>query len=252
MPDLALQRTRFARGWVWALGRVDRMATQSWRARFWWQWVAANAGAEFVGLGTVAALGYVVATRLGEPHGPLPAIAFALVFVCLGAFEGLVVGVAQAKVLRSRIPSLGGWASASVVGAVVAWAAGMVPSTFMRVIGSGASGAPPEISEPVRLVLAAGLGLVAGPILAYFQWRCLRRYIARGAAWWLPANAVAWAFGMPVVFVAAHVGAIGTDPALVVPGVGLVLLAAGAVVGAIHGAVLVWLLSGGPSRASAA
>lgn len=239
---------------VGALGRVPMpppSATQSWRVRFWLRWVAANAIAELVGLGTVATLGYFAAARLGEPHGPWSAITFASVFVPLGAFEGLAVGLAQSRVLSSRLPHIHGWVSASVIGAVVAWVVGMVPSTLMSIIGPGSSEAPPEIGEPVRLVLASGLGLVAGPILAFFQWRRLRRHVAR-AGWWLPANAVAWALGMPVIFIGAHLGALATNPVLIVPGVAVVLLAAGGVVGALHGAALIWLISDGAPRGPAA
>ena len=233
------------------LGRFHRMATQSWRGKFWRRWIAANAIAELVGLGTVATLGYVVAACLGEPHSPLSAITLAAAFVVLGAFEGLAVGVAQFWVLRAGLPNIHGWVSATVIGAVVAWAVGMAPSTVMSIFGPDSSGAPPEISEPVRLAMASALGLAAGPILAFFQWRRLRRHVA-GAAWWLPANAVAWALGMPVIFAGAHLGALTANPALIVPGVALVLLAAGAVVGALHGAALVWLISEGASRAPAA
>jgi hypothetical protein len=35
----------------------------AWRALFWRQWVAANALAELLGLGAVAALGYALAAR---------------------------------------------------------------------------------------------------------------------------------------------------------------------------------------------
>jgi hypothetical protein len=65
--------------------------------RFWRQWIVANAWAELVGLGSVAALGYLVASRVGEPGGVVAAIAIALVLVALGAIEGLVVGVAQSR-----------------------------------------------------------------------------------------------------------------------------------------------------------
>lgn len=219
------------------------MTNTCWRSNLWWRWIAANSAAEFIGLGTAAAVGFLVATRLGEPHGLPQTLLFAALFVLLGAFEGLIVGFAQAKVLVRRLPDLQGWVQATVVGAVVAWVIGMAPSTIMSLTHSGGSGPPPEIGEPLRLLLAAGLGLVAGPVLAFFQWRCLRRCVSRRAAWWLPANAAAWALGMPIIFVSAHLGAGTSNPILVMLGVGASLLAAGAVVGAVHGCALVWLVS---------
>jgi len=217
------------------------MKITTWRSQFWWRWVAANSLAELLGLGTVATLGYVIAIRVGEPHGILQATTSASVFVLLGAFEGLVVGWAQARVLRLRLPGLTGWVRATVVGAAVCWALGMAPSTVMSLGQSTEARPPPEIGEPLRLLLAAGLGLVAGPALAFFQWQRLRRHVPR-AGWWLPANAVAWAVGMPIIFLGAHVSAYTTEPLRVAAGVGAALVVAGAVVGAIHGCALLWLL----------
>ena len=219
------------------------MTDNSWHHRFWWRWIVANALAELLGLGAVAALAYVAVTMVGEPHGPRWALVLAAALVVSGAVEGLVVGFAQARVLRQRLPHLQGWVRATVVGAVAAWALGMIPSTVMSINAPGNSGQPPEIGEPLRLLLAACLGLVAGPVLAFFQWRILRRYIVKGAAWWLPANALAWAAGMPVVFAGAHLSAFTSSPLLIVPCVALSLLAAGGLVGTIHGRVLVGLLS---------
>lgn len=210
--------------------------------RFWWHWIAANSIAEFIGLGSVAAVGYAVIALLGEPRG-LEAVIFAAIFVVLGAVEGLVVGSAQSWVLKERLPNLQGWVGATVFGAVVAWILGMLPSTIMAMVESGAQEPPPEIGEGVRLLFAAALGLVAGPVLAFFQWRRLRRYVSRNALWWLPANAAAWALGMPVVFVGTHVGATASGSTEIIFAVGLALLAAGAVVGAVHGRVLIWLLA---------
>jgi hypothetical protein len=217
------------------------MAGTDSRSRFWWRWVAANSLAELTGLGTVAALGYVIASQVGEPHGTLQVMAFATVFILLGAFEGLVVGWAQANVLRPRLPKLHGWVRATVIGAAVSWALGMAPSTVMSLREVTEASTPPEVSEPLRLLLAAGLGLVAGPALAFFQWRVLRNHV-QNAGWWLLGNAVAWAVGMPIVFLGAHMGAYTTSPLLVGLAVGAALVLAGAAVGAIHGRVLLWLL----------
>jgi hypothetical protein len=68
----------------------------------------------------------------------------------------------------------------------------------------------------------------------------LRRVAPR--SWiWLPANAVAWAAGMPIIFAAidqaGKAGAVGGAVAVVV----VSLAVTGAVVGAIHGLAVVAL-----------
>lgn len=45
-------------------------------------------------------------------------------------------------------------------------------------------------------------GFALGVTLSVPQWLVLRRYVKR-AVWWILANAVAWAFGMQIIFVAA-------------------------------------------------
>lgn len=98
------------------------------------------------------------------------------------------------------------------------------------------------VEPPMALVLllACVMGLVLGLILAYPQWRVLRRYFVR--SWvWLPANSLAWSVGMPVIFW-------GIDLAQQLPGflgllvvMGMTLFLTGAAVGAIHGAFLIRL-----------
>ena len=106
------------------------------------------------------------------------------------------------------------------------------------------SGGGAEVQGPEGLAfyaLAAGLGLVAGPILAVAQWWVLRDYLPR-AGWWIPANALAWAVGMVIVFWGtSFIPASGMTASVAAILVGCVILA-GAAVGAIHGMALIWLL----------
>jgi len=143
---------------------------------FWWRWVAANAVGELIGLGGVAGAGYLFIALFGEPESIIHGIGTALFFVLAGSFEGYVLGLAQGKVLRLRIPTLEGWVKATVVGAVVAWALGMTPSMIMSFVQPATPEAPPDMSTGLRMALAAGLGMAAGPLLAFFQWRVLRNY----------------------------------------------------------------------------
>jgi hypothetical protein len=100
-----------------------------WRNKFWQRWVVANAVGELLGLGAVAVVGFLLFQHADEPNNAAQALAFAATFIALGAFEGLVIGFAQRQVLRVLLPSVRGWVFATVVGAMGAWAVGMVPST---------------------------------------------------------------------------------------------------------------------------
>lgn len=211
----------------------------------WALWIAANAVGEFVGLGAVAGIGYLLVAQSGEPTSVYGVLKVATVMVFLGGIEGWVVGFAQATVLKSRLPKVKGWIRATVFGAVTAWMLGMIPSTVINLLTLGQQQAqtqtPPDISDALQLLLAAGLGFVAGPILAVFQWRVLRFYVER-AGLWILANALAWAVGMPIIFW----GAQSVDPASplgsIVLTIGAALFLAGATVGAIHGAFLLKMI----------
>ncbi|QGZ38186.1 hypothetical protein IP92_01518 [Pseudoduganella flava] len=217
------------------------------RRRFLVRWIGANALAELLGLGTVAVVGYVLVRQAGAALTVSGVLAQALALVLLGGFEGWVVGMLQQRVLQGYVPALAGWTRATVIGALCAWLLGMIPSTVAHLHGATGDAAAPDIGLPQRLALAAGLGLVAGPLLALFQWRRLRTVVPAGSVTWLPANAAAWALGMSVIFLTVHVavavpGAVGTCVA-----VALGLAVAGAVVGAVHGWAMARLL--GATRA---
>jgi hypothetical protein len=226
------------------------------RAGLWLRWVLANAAGEAVGLGATALAAYGLFVALGTDEGLLPALAFAALAVLAGAtIEGSVVGTAQWAVLRRLLPALRWrtWALATAVGALVAWTLGMVPSTALS-LGAGPSGdgAPAAESGAGAVYgLAFLMGLVLGPVLGFAQWLVLRRYF-ENAGLWMPANSLAWAFGMVVVFVGVDAAAPGASASGVAVPAAVLLAAlalAGAVVGAVHGAVLVWMLRPPPGTA---
>ena len=88
---------------------------------------------------------------------------------------------------------------------------------------------------------AAGLGLFAELILAYPQWRVLRRHLTQSAVW-LPANGLAWAIAMPIIFAAAGSLPESTGPGAVAVVILMTAGLVGLVVGAVHGTALVWIL----------
>ncbi len=82
------------------------------------------------------------------------------------------------------------------------------------------------------------MGLGLGNVLALPQWFVLRKY-AEKATWWVPANALAWAGRMPVIFIAT---ALIDEKTSYVKSAGIILpfvFLAGAVVGAIHGFAMI-------------
>jgi NhaP-type Na+/H+ or K+/H+ antiporter len=99
----------------------------------------------------------------------------------------------------------------------------------------------PEVSSIVQLALVMVMGAGLGLTLGVPQWWVLRRY-ARQAGWWVLANLVAWALGMPVLLLVAL--QIPEEASRVT--VALIALAAsvltGAAVGAVHGVELVRIL----------
>jgi uncharacterized membrane protein YhaH (DUF805 family) len=212
--------------------------------RFWWRWVGANALAEMIGLGVAGIVG--VQVFAGEPASLGQALVGVAPAVLAGAFEGLVVGWAQWSVLRRRLPDLRArsWIGATVLGALVAWCLGMLPSTLMSLTPQPAAAAPsgPSVFEgPLVYPLAMGMGAVLGLILGLPQWGVLRRWTPRG--WrWIAANSAAWALGMPIIFLVAGGLPPGLPVAVIIVLVLATLAAAGAVVGAVHGAVLVRML----------
>jgi hypothetical protein len=205
----------------------------------WLRWVLANALAELLGLGlTFAAIGLAISGLEGRAGLGVVLASFAIA-VASGAIEATVVGLAQWWAMHPWFPAVSRaqWWRATLIGALVAYALGYLPSTLMS-LGEQAAEAPAvEPPQAIVLLLAAGLGAVAGAVLSFAQWLALRHSV-RGAALWIPANMLAWAAGMPIIFWAMD--AVFQRPSLLsgLPLLAGALLLTGAVVGAIHGAFL--------------
>jgi hypothetical protein len=211
------------------------------------RWVLANGWSEAVGLGGTALVAGTLALAAPDPSSTLLTVLGAVAVVAAGAgLEGALVGYAQARVLEHRLPGLRrrAWIAATAQGAGAAWALGMIPSTLMALMADpGARGgeSPAMFEGASQYFMAAAMGLVLGPILGAPQWWELRRHVRR-AGWWVPANAAAWAVGMPLVFLGAGAAFEASMPLLAVAFAVGSLALAGLAVGAIHGLVLVALL----------
>jgi magnesium-transporting ATPase (P-type) len=209
--------------------------------KLWLRWTTANAFGEMFGLGlTLGITGWYFTSQQGSPTVTSILSSFA-VAVFSGIVEATIVGLAQWWAMHPWFPSIKrfSWWLATLVGALIAYVLGYLPSMLMD-MGASASqtAAPVEPPQWIILLLAAGMGLVGGLMLSFAQWLVLRGK-AKRAGLWIPANMLAWAFGMPLIFW-------GIDQAfkmsevwqsvLLMAGI---LLITGAVVGAIEGLFLV-------------
>lgn len=206
------------------------------------RWIGANSLAELLGLGATLGIGIAV-FGAWEPATVGGILLQYLVMVSSGLLEGALVGYLQWRVLRLRLAMPArAWLRATILGALLAWALGALPMTIIALVSlnqpaaNGAAAAEPPAG--LLVLLEAGLGLFAGAILSLLQMRALRRYVPR-AGWWLAANALAWALGMPLIFAAMDLafraGSLAGSIAVVAGGLALT----GALVGAVHGLALV-------------
>lgn len=210
------------------------------RTTLWMRWVGANAIGEMLGLGGTFAVVALAFSSLENQPAIISVILSFLTAVAAGAVEATVVGLFQWWAMHPWFPAVGrrAWVLATLAGALVAYALGYLPSTLMSMAEETSQTQAVEPELHVVLLLAAGMGAVAGAVLSSAQWLVLRKRVPR-AGGWIPANMVAWLLGMPVIFAgidAAQRAQMTLRSVLIVAGS---LLITGALVGSIHGAVLV-------------
>lgn len=205
----------------------------------WVRWTAANGLGELLGLGSTFALTALVFTRMDFGAGPAAILFGFALAVASGALEAALVGAAQWWAMAPWFPrlSLKEWWLGTFAGALAAYMLGYLPSTLMDFAAAGSSEPVVEPPQALVLLLAAGLGAVAGAVLSFAQWLVLRKQV-RGAGIWIPANMLAWAAGMPLIFWGMDLFFREQPLWQALRLLAGVLLAAGLVVGAVHGAFL--------------
>ena len=211
--------------------------------QLWLRWTLANAFSEMVGLGlTFLITGLVFSSMDGL--GTLTSILLSFAFaVASGAVEATCVGLAQWWAMRPWFPGIErfAWWRGTMIGALIAYVLGYLPSTIMN-IGEATASSTPMVEPPqwIVLLLAAGMGAIGGAVLSFAQWLVMRGKVKRAGAW-IPANMLAWTFGMPVIFwgidMAFKMYAVWQSVLLMAG----TLFVAGAIVGGIHGLFLVRL-----------
>ncbi len=212
------------------------------RMRLWRRWVAANAVGEVFGLGGTFALLFAVLQPALNASGVTGATGILLNFtaaVLSGTLEATIVGLLQWWAMRPCFPGLRAraWWLGTLWGALAAYVLGYLPSTLMDMAGQAGSAPVQEPPQWVTLLLAAALGLAAGAVLSFAQWRVLRKHAAR-AGRWIPANMLAWATGMPLIFAGMDIAFGGSNRPFA-----LIIIATLFVTGMVVGAIQGWFLA---------
>ena len=211
--------------------------------QLWYRWIGANAFGELFGLGLTFIMTGFAFSKLDNQQ-TMTGILLSFVFaVTSGAVEATILGLAQWWAMHPWFPIIErfAWWRGTLIGALIAYVLGYLPSTLMS-MGEATAQSAPMVEPPqwIVLLLAAGLGAVGGAVLSFAQWLAMRGKVKR-AGLWIPANMLAWFFGMPVIFwgidLAFKMSALWQSVLLMAG----TLLLAGMVVGAIHGRFLVSL-----------
>lgn len=204
----------------------------------WVRWTVANALSELLGLGATFGLIAFLVSSLNPQSLTGILLTFA-VSVLSGTVEATMVGVAQWWAMHPWFPMIRAlrWWRATLIGALAAYALGYLPTTLIDMGGSGAQTPQPEPAIWLTMLFAVGLGMVAGAILSFAQWLELRKHLKK-ATLWMPANMLAWACGMPVIFLGIDFAFKMTELWQQVIVMGAVLLGTGTIVGAIQGKFL--------------
>ncbi len=207
----------------------------------WLRWTLANGLSELLGLGATFAVIGLLVSRIGT-QTMSGILLSSFLTVVSGAIEATLVGLAQHWAMRPWFPGISriSWWIATLIGALLGYMLGYLPSTLISLGQTTAQATQAEPPQWLTLLLAAALGAVAGAVLSFAQWLALRGR-ARRAGSWIPANMLAWACGMPIIFegmdLAFKQGQLWQS-VLVIAGA---ILVAGLVVGAIHGRFLVMM-----------
>ncbi|MEU4689935.1 hypothetical protein [Actinoplanes sp. NPDC023714] len=149
----------------------------------WQRWVVTVTAAEMIGFAVPAVAGALTAGA--SVSVSVPAL------LAAGAVEGLMLGWGQAVVLRRVLRGFPcrRWVVRTAAAAVLAYAAGLLPSTFSDVW----TGWPPAVLIPVAGLLA----LVLLNTIGVAQWTVLRGRVPR-AGRWIAYSAAAWLAGLIV------------------------------------------------------
>jgi len=177
---------------------------------FWLQWVLASTVGMFVAFYMCFFIGAITYDVGGEWLTDL---------VC-GIVLGIGVGILQWLVLRRRVSGVGWWVLASAAGGY-----GILQAGFL--------GFSQSLESYGLLLSWTGVVALGGAVTGTLQWLVLRGQVSR-AGWWVLASTVGWGLSVTV----ARVFPWGVDDTDAL----WALVVTAAVLGAVTGGALVWLL----------
>lgn len=205
----------------------------------WLRWISANGISEMLGLGITFATIGLLSFQIDNQQTFGIVLSFIINVFC-GAIEATFVGMAQWWAMNPWFPRIRcfDWWCATLTGTLISYSLGYLPSTLISMSEVANKTTIAEPPQWVILLLASGLGAVAGAVLSFAQWRVLRKKVNR-AGLWIPANMLAWTFGMPIIFWGIDLAFQMTtiwQSVLIISGT---LLVSGLLVGIIHGYFLI-------------
>lgn len=215
--------------------------------KFWFRWVFANLISETIGLEIMGIAGVIFGLILANNFNSPGAIAIAFLMIAPGIFKDAFAGFTQGEALRKNLPglSLRAWIAATITGTVAALLVVVLPG-FFEYFANARVVKIPEFSMSVPTAVT-GFGL--GMILGFPQWFVLRRYV-ENAGFWIFANGLAWAAGLPLLFSGSGVIRAELPARQIVFCLFAPVVGAGAAAVAIRGLFLVWLLKSKKSENS--
>ncbi len=198
------------------------------QGRFFRSWLVRCSVAEFLGIGLAALVGSLWFTYFGEPVSLSPRLLIYVSFLAVGAVEGMLIGLAQATLLKRILPSLhvARFTAWTVLIAVFAWAMGMMPSTFFSSVPP--AGASEEPSMWVVLGFSCLGGAIGGLLIGSAQALELRHH-TRSVRPWIFATIIGWGLSLPLDMLGATLPDANTPTWLVILSAASFGLLAGAV-----------------------
>lgn len=140
--------------------------------RRWIVWTTVGEATGFA-IAAVVAVGVAASPGLGGFGYPI--------VVAAGAIEGAALGLGQHRGMSSDRPGRGRWVGVTALGAAIAWAIGLLPSTLGFI--------PADAGGYLLVVLGGVVLLLSIPIA---QWTAMR---SPSAVRWIPICALAWIAG---------------------------------------------------------
>lgn len=175
-------------------------------------WIAALAAGELLGFSAVALVGLLAMAIFGAPESVGAHVVAALVMGVAGLMEGASLGYFQWRAMRRWVPRLTptSWMKPTALVAGFGWLLGMlVPAVGMVVapasMGEEAARAGEGPGMLATVLFATVFGALVGALFGAAQWTVLRRHVA-GAGRWVAFNALGWALGLPITYVAGGLG----------------------------------------------